>query len=164
MLQLLYLLLQLPVPGQLKVLPALEVFQPGGEAAALHLDVGAVYGQYVVHAAVQEAAVVGDQDEAFFLLEVGGDKLPAPAVQMVGGLVDKQEVSGIKEQSGQQGLGPLPAGETGKGPLQDLILHLQQGELPLKFPVLPLGTHLGEQLPGGPACVLQGIGEVVEFN
>ena len=104
------------VLGLLELLEAVKVLLPGGVISRLDLDVRPVQGQDVVHAAVQEAAVVGHQDKAPLPLEVGRNQLPPLGVQVVGGLVNKGEAPLPEEQGRQEDLGPLPVGEGGEGP------------------------------------------------
>lgn len=85
------LLLQTPALSQLEGLLPLEIHQPGGKITALNIDICPVQGQNMVDAAVQKAAVVGDQKKSPLPLQVGGHQGPARRVQVVGGLVDEQE-------------------------------------------------------------------------
>ena len=103
------LLFQLGVLGQLVGVPALLVLVPGGEIAPLELDAAGVDGEDVVHAAVQKRAVVGYQQKAPFAPEIAADQLPACPVQMVGGLVDQQEVVLVREHRRKLELCPLAA-------------------------------------------------------
>ena len=147
---------------QLCLLTALEVFKPGGEGPALDLDGGAVQGEDVIHTAVQEPAVVGDQDKTFLPSEIGRDQGTALGIQVVGGLVDEEEMSLVEEERRQQDLALLPAGEGGEGPLQDLRLHVQQSQLPQKFPFLGLRTDFLQDSLGELVFVRDGVGEVVK--
>ena len=68
-----------------------EVFHPGGEIAALHLDIGSVQGEDMFHAGIKETAIVRDQNKALFLLQISGDDFPGLGIQMIGWLIDEQE-------------------------------------------------------------------------
>ncbi len=68
-----------------------EVFYPGGEIAALHLDIGPIQGKNVIDAGIEETAIVRDQNKALFLLQISGDDFPGPGIQMIGWLIDEQE-------------------------------------------------------------------------
>ena len=70
-----------------------EVFYPGGEIAALHLDIGTIQGKNVIDAGIEETAIVRNQDKAFFLLQIGGDNFPGPGIQMIGWLINEQEAA-----------------------------------------------------------------------
>ena len=146
------------------VLPPGEVFRPGGIVAALHLDVGAVQRQDVVHAAVQELPVVGDQNEPPLALEIGGHAAAGFGVQVVGGLVDEQEPPLVQEQRGQQGLGLFPRRQGRKRAVQRIVGHAQAGKFAFQFPFLCVGADPGQHGAGGAFGAGNGIGEVVEAH
>ena len=162
LLQPLDVLAQALVLGFFQGLPLLEVGKPGGKVPALDLDAGPVEGQDVVHAPVQEPPVVGHQDEALLFLQVGRHHGPGLGVQVVGGLVDEQEVPLVQKQGGQQHLGLLAVGQAGKGAVQRVGPHPQQGQLPLQLPALRAGAHPLQHRAGGAARVGDGVGEIVE--
>ena len=82
---------------------------------------------------------MGHQDETLLFLQVGRHHGPGLGVQVVGGLVDEQEVPLVQKQGGQQHLGLLAVGQAGKGAVQRVGPHPQQGQLPLQLPALRAG-------------------------
>src|SRR5690606_28186132 len=120
-------------PGQLlahQVLPA--VLRGGGEPVPLGLGqhVGGVSALVPLDAAVdhlpgaggggvQEPPVVGDHDQRLAAAaEVPGEPGDALDVEVVGGLVEDDEVVVVDEQPGERGAAPLPAGEVGHRPAE----------------------------------------------
>ena len=74
-----------------------------------------------VHHLVQEVAVVGHGEHgAFELLQILLQPLGGPQVQVVGGLVQQQDVRVLQNQAAQVHPGLLSAGELVKGPLAHL--------------------------------------------
>ena len=67
---------------------------------------------------VQEVAVVrDDQDRSVPILQVRFQPFDGFDIQVVGGLIQQQQVGVGKQQPGQQGAGALPAGKLGQGAL-----------------------------------------------
>ena len=65
-----------------------KIFHPGGEIAALHFDIGSIERQDMIHAGIDEMAIMRDKNKAFFLLQIGSDDFPGLGIQMVGWLID----------------------------------------------------------------------------
>ena len=66
---------------------------------------------------VQEPAVVGDgEDGALEAAQVVLQPLGGPEVQVVGGLIQQEDVGVLQNEAAQVHPGLLPAGEVGKGP------------------------------------------------
>ena len=129
------------------VLP-LPVLPPAGEGPALHLDVRAVEREDVVHAAVEESAVVTDEDEALFPVQITADLRAPLDVEVVGRLVDEQEAVLSCEKQCQQQLGLLALRERPEAPLQQLPAQSQRGHLPLEPPARHLGAELLGRIAG----------------
>ena len=155
---------QLGVLGKLKILLSLEIGKPGGKIPALHLDVCPVDGEDVVNAAVQKLPVVGDQNEALLPFQVGRNQRPGLGIQMVGWLVNQQEVPRIQEQRRQQHLGLLPVGEGVKGPVQNILADMEPGQLPQQLPGLGLGADIQQNVPGVPLRAGDRVREIVKLN
>ena len=84
----------LPEPVVFRLLELLLTFKilpPGAVVSALDLNIRPIQRQNVIHAVIQKAAVVGDQDKAPLPPEIGGGQRPALGVQVVGGFVNQRE-------------------------------------------------------------------------
>ena len=116
----------------------------------------------MVHAAVEEAAVVRDQDKPFFLFQVGGQLVPRFGVKVVRRLVDEQKMPLPQKQRGQQHLGLLAMGKRAERPPQRPLVDAQQREFAQKLPGLGLGAQFRQQLLRAAGGVPHRVREIVE--
>ena len=76
--------------------------------------------------AVQEGDVMGDQDEGVFIfLEIAPQPLDMLHVQVVGGLVQKEDIRLLQKELGQKDLGTLASGKLGYVPVQAQVRKLE---------------------------------------
>ena len=143
------------VLGPLVGLLPLPVLPPAGKVARLQLGAGAAEGQDVVHAPVEEGAVVRDQQEAPLPREIGGHLRAGSRVQVVGRLVDEQEGVRREEHGRQQRAGLLAARERGKRPVER---RLRQADAPGLARDLPVGGRGRGLLQHGAGWTL-GVGD-----
>ena len=134
-------LLQLFVAAVLKLVLPRAVFGPGGKIPLLNLYAGTVDGQDMVHAAVQKRPVVRNEDKPLFPVQVPAQNRARLHVQVVGRLVDQQKISLPRKQGAEQNLCLLAAAERIEGPVQDFVVRLQHGQLPLDAPHLAAGLQ-----------------------
>ena len=125
------LFFQLGLLRPLKLVLPVAVLLPGAEIPRLYLDVRPVEREDMVHAAVEQGAVVGDQDKPLFPVQIPAHGVARLLVQMVGRLVDEQEPVLVEEQGRQQHLGLLAVAQGTKRAVQHLRIHPQQGQFPL---------------------------------
>ena len=114
-LELLQLGLLLFVALQLLVEAAFLFHHIEGVVPGVKVDLALLQFHNAVHHPVQEVAVVGDgEDGALVLAEVALQPLGGVEVQVVGGLVQQEEVGVLQNETGQVDPGLFPAGEGGK--------------------------------------------------
>ena len=118
----------------------------------------------MIHTPVQERPVVRHQDEALLAVQVTAHDFPAPHIQMIGGLVDQQEMMLPGEQCGQQHLGLLPAGKGGKGAGENIVRHVQQGDFFQKPPHLAFRVHVRRDLQRRLAGVWNSKGKIIKLH
>ena len=87
---------------------SLPVLPPGRKGSPLHLDLGAIERQDVVHAAVEKGAVMADEKKALFHVQVPADQFSAADIKVVGRLVDEQKPVFPREEQAELQLGLLP--------------------------------------------------------
>ena len=104
----------LRVLGPLDLQPGRLGLQVGGVVALVRVGVAAVELEDPLGHVVQEVPVVGDRDDgARVLLQVLLQPLHALRVQVVGGLVEQQQVGLGQQQPAQRDPALLPAGQAG---------------------------------------------------
>src|SRR3546814_5791627 len=105
-----------------ELLEAIVVAGVGGELAVLHVD-------DAVHRAVQQAAVVGDQQEsAGIALQKAFQPERGFEVEVVGRLVEQQQVGGLEQEGGESHPHAPAAGELGAGALLGSLVEARSEE------------------------------------
>src|SRR5690606_33470609 len=146
--------LLLEAPGELLVLLALDLeallllLQIGGVVALVGVEVAAVDLGDPLGDVVEEVAVVGDGDDgALVLLEVLLEPEHALGVEVVGGLVQQQQVGLLQQQLAQRHATALAAGEVGDGLVAGRAAQRVHRLLELRVEVpAVLGVDLGLEL------------------
>ena len=154
------------LPLQLLILRLLEsilsglVLPPCGEIAPADLNVRPVDGENVIHAAVQERAVMGHQNEAPLAIQVPAHQLTALNIQVVRRLVDQQEVVLLGKQHRKLQFCLFAVAERSIGTVQNLILQPQLVHLTSYTPVFVVGVHGLHSLDGELSGVCHMVGKV----
>ena len=96
------------------------ILPPAAEISGLHLDGGAVQDQDVVRTGIQQIPVMGNQDISLLGSQIFLDDLPRSGIQMIGRLIDQQEISLAGEEHRQHHLCPFAVAECPERTVQKL--------------------------------------------
>ena len=139
---------------QTLLIPPLLLLHIEGVVAGVELRLAVVDLRHPFDHLVQKPAVVGDgQHRALEVLQVALQPLGGVQVQVVGGLVQQEDVRILQNEPGQVDAGLLPAGQGGEGPLAHVgvdgqaVAHLVQPGL---------GVIAAPRLKGGGQLVIAG--------
>ena len=116
----------------------------------------------MIHTAVEEGAVMRDQQEAALGFQVIRDQRAGLRVQMVGRLVDQQEAVVPRKQQREQQPHLLAAGERAERAVQHLVRQVQPVHLACELPVFVVRLHVLNDADRVLVRVGDGKGEVVE--
>ena len=145
------------------VLPRL-VFPPGGKVPACHGDVRPVDGKDVIHAAVEERAVVAYEDETLLCPEVIPQKRAAFRVEVVRGLVDEQKVVFPEKQRRKERPCALSGAQGHKRAVEDSCVHAHAPKFPQKHPFRGALGHFREHIERVAALIRHGEREIGEAH
>jgi len=107
---------------------------------------GAFKGERLRHHVVEEGAVVADQEQcARVILQSGFQQLERFDVEVVGGLVEHQDVGGAREEAREEQAVPLAAGEhrdfrVGAPRREEEVAEVAHDVLPPRGQLDPLGA------------------------
>ena len=159
-----YIFSELRVPGKFRLLPPQKAGVPGREITLLHFNIRPVNRKDMINAAVQKTPVMGHQDKSFLPLQILRHDFSGLRVQMIGRLIDQQEMAAVQKQSREKYLGLLPVGKCAKRPPEHIRVHFQPGQLPHQLPFLCRRADFRKHFLRQPAGVLHRIGKIVELD
>ena len=124
-------------------------------------DVGVrlVQADHMVNRAVEESAVVADEQEAVFAAKVVRQHRASGRVQRIGGFVDERIGILAGEERRQHHAGLFAAGERVERAVERLVRHIQQGQFARQAPILARRRGGLGDLPCGLRAVRDGVRE-----
>ena len=97
----------------------------------------------MVGTGIEKVPVVGHEYISPFAVQISGHRFSRSVVEVIGRLVYEQKSIVPEKQCGQQHLRPFTMAERFKLPIQHIVRHLHQIQLPHNLPELQVGIpHL----------------------